>query len=55
MTGTKSLFQELDEKQKNKVYLGNAKEMEVEGKGTLVLSLATTKLKYWTTFNLYLT
>ena len=32
MTGTKSLFKELDETQKIKVQLGNTKEMQVEGK-----------------------
>ncbi|KAA8547740.1 hypothetical protein F0562_004169 [Nyssa sinensis] len=35
MTGMKSLFKELDETQKLKVQLGNAKEMQVEGKGTV--------------------
>ncbi|KAL4291772.1 hypothetical protein GQ457_14G025100 [Hibiscus cannabinus] len=34
MTGTKSLFQELDETQKIQVQLGNKMEMQVEGKGT---------------------
>ncbi|XP_023522604.1 uncharacterized protein LOC111786601, partial [Cucurbita pepo subsp. pepo] len=33
MTGTKSLFKELDETQKIKVQLGNTKKMQVEGKG----------------------
>ncbi|KAK9005185.1 hypothetical protein V6N11_042630 [Hibiscus sabdariffa] len=32
---TKSLFQELDEMQKIQVQLGNKKEMQVEGKGTV--------------------
>ncbi|CAL5345664.1 unnamed protein product [Camellia sinensis] len=36
----KSLFKELDETQKLKVQLGNAKEMQVEGKGTV--SIKTT-------------
>ncbi|CAL5340443.1 unnamed protein product [Camellia sinensis] len=40
MTGMKSLFKELDETQKLKVQLGNAKEMQVEGKGTV--SIKTT-------------
>ncbi|XP_015064631.1 uncharacterized protein LOC107009816 [Solanum pennellii] len=31
-SGTKSLFQELDEKKKKKVQLGNTKEMQVKGK-----------------------
>ncbi|KAL4362876.1 hypothetical protein GQ457_04G016030 [Hibiscus cannabinus] len=35
MTGTKSLFQELDETQKIQVQLGNKMEMQVEGKGTI--------------------
>ncbi|KAA8523955.1 hypothetical protein F0562_010614 [Nyssa sinensis] len=35
MTGMKSLFKELDETQKLKVQLGNAKEMQVEGKSTV--------------------
>ncbi|XP_022974781.1 uncharacterized protein LOC111473517 [Cucurbita maxima] len=35
MTGTKSLFKELDETQKIKVQLGNTKEMQVEGKDTV--------------------
>ncbi|KAH0733594.1 hypothetical protein KY290_000644 [Solanum tuberosum] len=33
MTGVKFLFYELDEKQKQKVHLGNTKELLVEGKG----------------------
>ncbi|CAL5412844.1 unnamed protein product [Camellia sinensis] len=40
MTGMKSLIKELDETQKLKVQLGNAKEMQVEGKGTV--SIKTT-------------
>ncbi|XP_028072416.1 uncharacterized protein LOC114274646 [Camellia sinensis] len=39
MTRMKSLFKELDEKQKLKVQLGNAKEMQVEGKGTVSIKL----------------
>ncbi|KAK3034205.1 hypothetical protein RJ639_032785 [Escallonia herrerae] len=35
MTGVKSLFKELDEKKKLKVQLGNGKEMQIEGKGTV--------------------
>ncbi|KAL4353579.1 hypothetical protein GQ457_06G019510 [Hibiscus cannabinus] len=35
MTGIKSLFKELDESQKMKVQLGNKREMQVEGKGTV--------------------
>ncbi|XP_037494804.1 uncharacterized protein LOC119370542 [Jatropha curcas] len=35
MIGTKSLFQELNETQRIKVQLGNAKDMQVEGKGTV--------------------
>ncbi|KAK9001962.1 hypothetical protein V6N11_024656 [Hibiscus sabdariffa] len=35
MTGVKSLFKELDESQKMKVQLGNKREMQVEGKGTV--------------------
>ncbi|KAK8506650.1 hypothetical protein V6N12_013464 [Hibiscus sabdariffa] len=35
VTGTKSLFQELDETQKIHVQLGNKKKMQVEGKGTV--------------------
>ncbi|XP_028079521.1 uncharacterized protein LOC114281273 [Camellia sinensis] len=40
MTRMKSLFKELDETQKLKVQLGNAKEIQVEGKGTV--SIKTT-------------
>ncbi|KAK2983132.1 hypothetical protein RJ640_022604 [Escallonia rubra] len=35
MTGMKSLFKELDETQKLKVKLGNGKEIQIEGKGTV--------------------
>lgn len=37
MTGSWKIFQSLDETQKNKVRLGNDKEIKVESKGTIVL------------------
>ncbi|KAH0636126.1 hypothetical protein KY290_038318 [Solanum tuberosum] len=45
MTSNKSLFQELDEKQNKKVQLGNAKEMQVEGKGTVGINTSHDKVK----------
>lgn len=45
MTGAKSMFQELDEKQKKKVQLGNTKEMQVEGKGKVVVHTSHDKVK----------
>lgn len=45
MTGIKSLFHELDETQKIKVQLGNAKEMQVEGKGAVKIETSYGKVK----------
>ncbi|KAH0779714.1 hypothetical protein KY290_006141 [Solanum tuberosum] len=45
MTGAKSLFKELDEKQKKTVQLGNTKEMRVEGKGTVSIDTSHEKVK----------
>ena len=45
MTGTKSLFQELDEMQRIKVQLGNKKEMQVEGKVTIRVGTSDGKVK----------
>lgn len=45
MTGTKSLFQELDETQRIKVQLGNKKEMQVAGKGTVGVDTSHGKVK----------
>ena len=45
MTGTKSLFQELDETQKIKVQLGNKKEMQVKEKGTVGVNTSHGKVK----------
>ena len=45
MTGTKCLFKELDETQKIKVQLGNTKEMQVEGKGTVKVETSHCKIK----------
>jgi hypothetical protein len=45
MTGTKSLFQELDETKKITVQLGNKKEMQVEGKGTVGVDTSHGKVK----------
>ena len=44
MTGTKSLFQELDETQKIKVQLGNNQEMQVEGKGAVGINTGQGKV-----------
>ena len=45
MTGTKSLFQELDETQKIKVQLGNKKEMQVKEKGTVGVNTSHGRVK----------
>ncbi|XP_047257469.1 uncharacterized protein LOC124889562 [Capsicum annuum] len=45
MTGAKSLFKELDEKQKKMVQLCNTKEMQVEGKGTMGVDTSHDKVK----------
>ncbi|XP_021907551.1 uncharacterized protein LOC110821898 [Carica papaya] len=45
MTGIKSLFKEFDEAQKVKVQLGNRKEIQVEGKGTVTLETSNGKVK----------
>ena len=37
MSGTKSLFKELDESLKSEVRLGDNKQMNVEGKGTVAI------------------
>ena len=45
MTGTKSLFKKFDETQKIKVQLGNTKEMQVEGNGTVKIETSHDKIK----------
>lgn len=45
MTGAKSLFKELDETQKIKVKLGNTKEMQVKGKGTVGVDTSQAKVQ----------
>ncbi|KAH0661062.1 hypothetical protein KY290_029883 [Solanum tuberosum] len=45
MTGAKSMFRDLDEKQKKKVQLGNTKEMQVEGKGKVAVDTSHDKVK----------
>ncbi|PHT34633.1 hypothetical protein CQW23_26433 [Capsicum baccatum] len=45
MTSAKSLFKELDEKQKKTVHLGNTKEMQVEGKYTVGVDTSHDKVK----------
>ena len=45
MTGAKSMFRELDEKQRKKVQLGNTKEMQVEGKGKVIVDTSRDKVK----------
>ena len=45
MTGTKSLFQELDETQKFKVQLGNTREIQVEGKDIVKVETSHGKIK----------
>ncbi|PHU13657.1 hypothetical protein BC332_14862 [Capsicum chinense] len=45
MKGTKSIFRELDEKQRKKVELGNTKEMQVEGKGKVIVDTSLDKVK----------
>ena len=46
MTGTKSLFRELDESHKLTVRLGDDKPMQVEGKGTVALETDCGKVKF---------
>lgn len=45
MTGTKSLFKELDESQKSEVRLGDDKTMQVEGKGTVAIKTMQGEVK----------
>ena len=45
MTGTKSLFQELDKMQRIKVQLGNTKEIQVEEEGTVKVETSPSKIK----------
>ncbi|XP_022973579.1 uncharacterized protein LOC111472160 [Cucurbita maxima] len=45
VTGTKSLFQELDETQRIKAQLENTKEIQVEGKGTVKVETSHGKIK----------
>ena len=45
MTGTKSLFKELDETQRIKVQLENTKELQVEGKCTVKVEASHGKIK----------
>jgi len=45
MTGTKSLFKELDEKQHTNVKLGNNREMQVKGKGIVEVNMRNDKGK----------
>ena len=45
MTGKMSLFKELDESQKKRVTLGDDKEIQVEGKGTVAITTSQGKTK----------
>jgi len=45
MTGTRSLFKDLDETQKGEVRLGDDKQMKVEGKGTIAIKTSQGNLK----------
>ncbi|KAH0764760.1 hypothetical protein KY285_000631 [Solanum tuberosum] len=50
MTGVKFLFRELDEKQKQKVHLGNTKELLVEGKAMVSIDTNKDKNKQWLSY-----
>ncbi|KAF3659392.1 putative LRR receptor-like serine/threonine-protein kinase EFR-like [Capsicum annuum] len=45
MTGTKSMFQELNDNPRKKVQLGNTKEMQIEGKGKVIVDTSHDKVK----------
>lgn len=45
MSGTRSLFKELDESKKSEVRLGNDKAMKDEGKGTVALKTSQGNIK----------
>lgn len=45
ITGTKTMFKELDEAHKMQVQLGNGKELQVEGKGTVAIETNHGKVK----------
>ncbi|KAL7143615.1 hypothetical protein ABFS83_08G204000 [Erythranthe nasuta] len=45
MTGTKSMFMELDETQRMKVELGKGQEVQVEGKGTVGIETSNGNVK----------
>ena len=45
MSGMKAIFKELDETQKMKVKLGDNKEIQVEGKGTVAIKTSHGKVK----------
>ena len=45
MSGTRSLFKELDESQKREVHLGDNKPMKVEGKGTIAIKTTQGNVK----------
>lgn len=48
MSGTRELFQDLDESQKTTIRLGDDKEMRVAGKGTIAFKTASGKVKLLT-------
>lgn len=45
MSGTKSLFRDLDETQKRKISLGDNKKIQVEGRGTVAMKINSGKIK----------
>ncbi|PHU18832.1 hypothetical protein BC332_09983 [Capsicum chinense] len=45
MTGTKSMFQELNDNPRKKVQLGKTKEMQIEGKGKVIVDTSHDKEK----------
>ena len=54
MTGKRELFQVLDESRKVVVRLGDDKQIQVEGRGTVALNTPQGKTKLLHMFNLHL-